>query len=80
MMRNLGWESYMPVIEYSIQTNNLLDSLIDLSDGRICPVGKPNVLPKSENGYSNVYKEIIGSKIVYLIFNSTDISKMYCRS
>lgn len=63
MLKNLGWESYTPVIEDSIQTANLLDTLVDLSDGRICPVGKQIVLPKSENGYITVYKEIMESKM-----------------
>jgi len=34
-----------------------------MSDGKICPVGKPIMLPKSENGYTTVYKEIIESMI-----------------
>lgn len=68
MMKNLGWEGYISVIENSIQTNNLLDALVDLSDGQICPVGKPIVLPKSENKYINIYKEIMESKTKHLIF------------
>ncbi|VVC31521.1 Periplasmic binding protein-like I,Receptor, ligand binding region [Cinara cedri] len=59
MMKNLGWESYKPVVEDSIQTFSLFDSLVDLSDGHICAVGKPIILPKSENGYTIIYKEIM---------------------
>lgn len=62
MLKNLGWESYISVIEDSIQTTNLLNTVVDLSDGRICPVEKPIVLPKSETGYTTVYKEIMESK------------------
>uniref|UniRef100_A0A2S2NB83 Receptor ligand binding region domain-containing protein n=1 Tax=Schizaphis graminum TaxID=13262 RepID=A0A2S2NB83_SCHGA len=63
MLSNLGWENYISVVEDSIQTTNLLDILVDLSDGKICPVGKPIILPKSENGYTTVYKEIIESQV-----------------
>lgn len=63
MLSNLGWENYVPVVENSIQTTNLLDTLVDLSDGHVCPVGKPIMLPKSENGYNTVYKEIVESMI-----------------
>lgn len=63
MLKNLGWESYTSVVEDSVQITNLLDTLVDLSDGRICPFGKQIVLPKSENGYAAVYKEIAERKI-----------------
>ncbi|XP_025206748.1 uncharacterized protein LOC112602728 [Melanaphis sacchari] len=63
MLSNLGWENYVSVIEDSIQTTNLLDILVDLSDGKICPVGKPIMLPKSENGYTTIYKEIVESQV-----------------
>jgi len=63
MLSNLGWENYVAVIENSVQTTNLLDTLVDLSDGQICPVGKPIVLPKSESGYTTVYGEIVESMI-----------------
>ncbi|XP_022172162.1 uncharacterized protein LOC111034998 [Myzus persicae] len=63
MLGNLGWENYVPVVEDSVQTTNLLDTLVDLSDGHVCPVGKPIMLPKSENGYTAVYKEIIESQV-----------------
>lgn len=66
MLSNLGWENYIPVVEDSIQTTNLLDTLVDLSDGKICPVGKAIMLPKSENGYTTVYREIIESTIFKL--------------
>lgn len=63
MLKNLGWESYTSIIEDSIQMTNLLDTLVDLSDGRICPVGKQIILPKSENGYATVYKKIMESEM-----------------
>jgi len=63
MLKNLGWENYTSVVEDSIQITNLLDVLVDLSDGRICPIGKQIVLPKSENGYTAIYKQIIEGKI-----------------
>jgi len=63
MLKNLGWENYTSVVEDSVQITNLLDVLVDLSDGRICPIGKQIVLPKSENGYTAIYKQIIEGKI-----------------
>lgn len=63
MLKNLGWESYINVVEDSIQTISLSDALINVSDGQICPIGKSIVLPKSENGYSIIYKEIMECKI-----------------
>lgn len=63
MLKSLGWENYMPVMEDSVQTVNLMEQLVDQSDGRICPVQKPAVLPKMENGYASVYKEIAESKM-----------------
>lgn len=79
MLKNLGWESYTPVVEDSIQTTDLLDALVNLSDGRICPVGKQILLPKSENGYTTVYKEIMESKMwkslltdIFYTYNNTN--------
>lgn len=63
MLKSLGWESYSSVVEDSTQIINLLDTLADLSDGQICPAEKPILLPKTENGYTNVYKEIMESKM-----------------
>jgi len=63
MLKNLGWESYVSVVEDSIQIINLLDILADLSDGQICPAEKAILLPKTDNGYTNVYKEIMESKM-----------------
>lgn len=53
----------MPIIENSVQTANLMEQLVDQSDGRICPIQNPTVLPKTENGYASVYKEIAESKM-----------------
>lgn len=69
MLKNLGWESYISVMENSIQTINLSDALVDLSDGQICPVGKSIILPKSENGQTIVYKQIMECKI----FNNIEL-------
>lgn len=63
MLKNLGWEKYTAVVEDAIQTMTLLNAVVDLSDGQICPVEKPIVLPKSDSGYTAVYKEIMESKI-----------------
>lgn len=62
MLKNLGWEGYVAVVEDTIQTTNLLEALVNLSDGRICPVEKPVVLPKSDSGYTTIYKELMESK------------------
>lgn len=67
MLKNLGWESYTPVVEDSNKITNLLDTLVNLSDGQICPVGKLIVLPKTENGYNTVYKEIVESKMQLIL-------------
>lgn len=63
----------MPVIENSVQTANLMEQLVDQSDGRICPIQNPTVLPKTENGYASVYKEITESKMC----STTISSKMF---
>jgi len=65
MLKSLGWESYTLVVEESIQITNLLDILVDLSDGHICPIGKQIILPKSENEYAATYKEIIERKMCF---------------
>lgn len=59
---------------------NLLDTLVDFSDGRICPVKKPIVLPKSENGYINVYKELMESKILCLPIVIKNSVRKYLRN
>lgn len=63
MLKNLGWEKYTSVVEDTVQTMNLLSAVADLSDGQICPVEKPIMLPKSDSGYTAVYREIMDSKI-----------------
>lgn len=63
MLKNLGWEKYTSVVEDNVQTMNLLNAVADLSDGQICPVEKPIMLPKSDSGYAAVYREIMDSKI-----------------
>lgn len=63
MLKSLGWENYMPVIENSVQTASLMEQLVNQPDERICPIQNPTVLPKTENGYASVYKEIAESKM-----------------
>lgn len=66
----MGWESYISVTEDSIQAINLSGALVDLSDdGQICPIGKPIILPKLENGHTVVYKQIMECKI----FNNNEV-------
>jgi len=68
MLKNLGWESYISVVEDSNYVTNLLDTLVESSDGQICLIEKPIVLPKlSENGYTNVYKEIMECTLYFNI-------------
>lgn len=70
MLKNLGWESYVNIVEDTFQTTNLLEALANLSDGRICPVEKPIMLPKSDNSYTTVYKELMESKMYSNVYQS----------
>ncbi|XP_050436197.1 uncharacterized protein LOC126842975 isoform X2 [Adelges cooleyi] len=64
MLRNLGWETYVPVVENSAKVTNVLAALFNLSNGRIiCPVEKTILLPSTQNGYASVYRETIESQI-----------------
>ncbi|XP_050536387.1 uncharacterized protein LOC126902809 [Daktulosphaira vitifoliae] len=62
MLRNLGWENYVAIIEDSPKVSSVLDAVVNSSNGRICPVDKPFILPKTINGYASVYRQMIESQ------------------